>query len=657
MNLKDLYAESFANWLSGGNLVTRDKISLLGIKPLYDRYLTNKYITKVWCLTRFPVYCNSNITQAIRSEMFKLCPEVKTVILTYSLPAAVNPTSDVYNRQLKKSAAAYNKYNEIFDSLSDDQKLTGTVEYDKNGKKNYVNADILNAIKELYDSYTYVYKQATTGGQFFETYYFVQASAKSKSSIKKYRKNLTTLLDACDIKFIECRGNISSYLSNFCPASFKQQDSRKITSMLFSQENLAALMPTKTKGLVGEKGILMGLDWQVKLPFMLDFFGSGAAQVIMVLAKSGWGKTVSMFMTALELIAANTHCSVIDIKGNEWIKLLKYVKGCIISMEGNQARFVNTLRLDDLNCTRLDCEETFNMAVRDTVTLYSLMVNLQSNEGNEQDLEMILEQAVMKMYFARDVIKTNPDTFVRTRNMTLGEVIDIVDGLAATASYSENQRKLCSLIRTRLSSFFLVDGRYSEAFKNEVSVGEIINTPLTIYSFNKNAGTMLDNLDTIRVFMVQALDNRKTAIRKRQSLHTASFYEELQRSAQFGRLVDAISHRVTGSRSDNVTIFLLLNAISTFDNDAFNAIKSNITTVMAGKLDPEDINRLVENFGCYSIKNYLQEINSEDNERYRNCFAIQYDIGYKTDKALIKTIVPPDMSKQLSTRDVIIDET
>ena len=78
---------------------------------------------------------------------------------------------------------------------------------------------------------------------------------------------------------------------------------------------------------------------------------------------------------------------------------------------------------------------------------------------------------------------------------------------------------------------------------------------------------------------------------------------------------------------------------------------------MAGKLDPEDINRLVENFGCYSIKNYLQEINSEDNERYRNCFAIQYDIGYKTDKALIKTIVPPDMSKQLSTRDVIIDET
>lgn len=656
MDLKDIYAESFANWLSGGNLVARDKISLLGIKSLYDRFFTNKYITKVWCLNKFPVYCNSNITQAIRSEMFKLCPDVHTIISTYSVPAAVNPTSDVYSRQLKKAATAYNKYSEIFNSLSDDEKLTGSVEYDKNGHKNYVNADVLNTIKELYDSYIYVYKQSISGGQFFETYYFVQASSKTKVSMKRYRKNLIALLNSCNIGFTECRGNISSYLSNFCPASYKQQDQRKISSILLSQENLAALMPTKTKGLVGEKGIFMGLDWQVKLPFMLDFFGSGAAQVIMVLAKSGWGKTLSMFMTALELIAADTHCSVTDIKGNEWTKLLDYVQGCVISMEGNVARFVNTLRLDDLNCTKLDCEETFNMAVRDTVTLYSLMINLQENEGNERDLAMILEQAIMKMYYQRDVVKTNPDTFLRTRDMQLGEIIDVVDGLAATASYSDSQRELCSLIRTRLSAFFLTDGRYSEAFRNEVTVGEVINSPLIIYSFNKNAGTMLDTLDTIRVFMVQALDNRKTAVRKRQSLHTASFYEELQRSAQFGKLIEAISHRVTGSRSDNVTVFLLLNAISTFDNEAFDAIKSNITTIMAGKLNPEDVNVLVNKFGCYSIKNYLQEINSKENEQFRNCFAIQYDIGYKTDKAIIKTVIPKEMVDHLSTRDVIVDE-
>ena len=57
-------------------------------------------------------------------------------------------------------------------------------------------------------------------------------------------------------------------------------------------------------------------------------------------------------------------CSVTDIKGGEWDKLLQFVQGTIISMDGANARFVNTLRLDDLECTLDDCEEAFNMAVR-----------------------------------------------------------------------------------------------------------------------------------------------------------------------------------------------------------------------------------------------------------------------------------------------------
>lgn len=76
MKLRDVYAEYLANWLSGGSLINRDKISLLGIKTLYDRYLTNGYITKVWCVTAVPVYFNKNLTQAIRNEMSRLHPRV-----------------------------------------------------------------------------------------------------------------------------------------------------------------------------------------------------------------------------------------------------------------------------------------------------------------------------------------------------------------------------------------------------------------------------------------------------------------------------------------------------------------------------------------------------------------------------------------------------
>ena len=654
MGLLDVYAEYFSNYISGGNLISRDKISLLGLKPLYDRYLTNGFITKIWVINRVPVYMGANLTQAIRQEMFALCPSVKTTVSMYNVPLRMNVTSDIFKRHLKKSANAYNQYKEVFDSLSDDEKLLGAVERSSTGQRTYINSDMLDRIKMMYDSYTYVYSEATHGKQFVHTYYFIQASARNKRDMKEFQKHLTTFLSGEQISFKPIRGTISQYLANFCPGTYIQDNTVKnVDPMLFSQENVAALSPCKTKGLVGDKGILMGIDAQTKLPFMLDFKASGAAQVIMWLAKSGAGKTFAAFFTALELLGDNTHCSAIDIKGNEWNKLAPYVDTTVISMDDTNPRFVNTMRLDDLECTKSDCQEAFNTAVRDTVTLLSLMVNIQdADKVNPSDVDMILEQAVMKMYNKRDVYKDNPDTFYKTRDMNYAEILDIVDQLSATHSYTPEQVRCCDLIRTRCANYFLAEGRYSDAFKNEITVGEIINKPMVIYSFNKNSTSMLDTLDTIRVFMVQALDGRKTTLRKRKRLHTAAFYEELQRCDQFGKLITYISHRVTGSRSDNVTIFLLLNAVSTFNNEDLGAIKSNITTKIVGLVEDGDIPILVKEFGCGPIEEYLKMINGEERDYWRNCFAIQYDTGLVTDKCVYKVVLPDYMQEQFATRDI-----
>ena len=651
MRLTDLYSEYFANWVSGGNLITRDRISLLGMKPLYDRFLTNGYITKVWCITGFPVYCKSNVTQAIRQEMFKLCPKVRTVVHTYSLPVDVQVTSEVFKRQLKRAAGNYSEYRDVFDNMREDEQLLGNTITSPDGKKVYISADRLNSIKMLSNSYTYVYEQATSAKTFSNTYFFIQASAESKKDLHTYRKQITTLLEGAELQFMELKGSMGQYLSNFCPGSYVQDGVKKVESMLFSQENLATQLPYKTKGLVGGQGILMGLNWQNKLPFSLDILTSGAAQVIMWLGKSGCGKTVSAFHAAMQLVGKGVHCSVIDIKGAEWSKVAKYVKALEISMGSSSSRFVNTMRLDDLGCTLSDCEEAFNMALSNTVGLFSLMVNLGSNEGNPTDLETILEQAVMKVYNSREVIANNPNTFHRTKDMRYAEVLEVMDSLMATQSFTDDQKKLCTLIRTRCSTYFGSEGRHSDAFKNEITVAEVLDTPLVIYSFNKNTGTMLDTLDTIRVFMVQVLDGRKTTLRKRKKLHTAAFYEELQRCEQFGKMITYISHRVTGSRSDNLSIFLLLNAVSTFDSSQLAAIKSNITTKIIGRVEDNDIPILVKDFGCGEIEGYIQMLNGVDSENWRNCFAVQYDVGNDTDKVIYKTVLPNYMLQEFKTRD------
>ena len=269
------------------------------------------------------------------------------------------------------------------------------------------------------------------------------------------------------------------------------------------------------------------------------------------------------------------------------------------------------------------------------------MVNLKENEGNVTDLETILEQAVLKYFSQNNVDSKNPKTFVNTRRMKYADIIDIVADLATTKSYSAEQRALCAVI----------EGRYSKAFRNEITVAEVLRKPLVIYSFNKNADVMLDTMDTLRVFMVQYLDTKKQSIRKEQKLHTAAFYEELQRSNQFGKLVETISHSVTGSRSNNVMIFLLLNAVSVFNNNELNAIKSNITTKIVGKLEDGDIDLLVKEYGCKPIQKQLEKINDKSTNRWQNCFAILYDTGVDVDKAIYRTVVPQYMLEQFKTRD------
>lgn len=114
--------------------------------------------------------------------------------------------------------------------------------------------------------------------------------------------------------------------------------------------------------------------------------------------------------------------------------------------------------------------------------------------------------------------------------------------------------------------------------KNELTVSEIIESPFVIYNMNKNNAETLSTLDDLKIYMSQFLDGEKHFLRKQQKLHTAAFYEELQRCGSLSTLVRSISARVTGSRSNNLSVFLLLNAITTLDSDAFRAIKSNITT-------------------------------------------------------------------------------
>lgn len=653
LKLLDLYSEYFANWVSGGNLVTQDKISMFGLKPLFDRFITHDWITKIWIVRALPVDYDVNLTDMVRGVMFKKYPEVKTLINFVNEPVNINVRNSIFMRQFEEVSEKFHQMEDLFNELTEDQRSAGIYKInEKTGKKMYLTQKQFDDLKDEYDSYLYIFNKVSEGHAFTNTFYFIQASARSKKVMRNYTASLGGLLNGEGIVFSELHGNISAYLDNYCPASYCGASPVKFGSMLMSDENLAGLLPYKTMGLVGGKGLLIGLDQKTGLPFLLDFFNSGTAQINMILGKTGCGKTYLAFALALYLISMGVHLSAIDIKGHEWDRLAAFVKTLVIGMDGAEAKFVNTLRLDDSACeTAEDALEAYSTAVRGTVKLFEIATNLSESEGNIIDLEAILNRAVSKVFSQCGVKPNNPSTFIRTRNLKFSDVVNVIQILKTSSSYTEQQKLLCQLIITRTSDFFLPEGRYASSFQNELTLQDVLNSEAIVYDFNKNTEVMLDTLDTMRVFMVQFLDGKKQSYRKKQKKHTAAFYEELQRCEQFGSLVEEISHKVTGSRSNNVIIFLLLNSVSTFDSEAFSAIKSNITTKLVGKLNSEDVEKLVDEFDCKPIEEYLTEICNDQANEFSHCFAVQYDTGIDTNKVMCRTVMPDDLREHFNTRD------
>lgn len=645
----DMYADYFANWITGGNLVNKDKMSSISLKHIFNRFITKTHITKAWCVLALPVNYNNNLTEGIRQIMHKAFPDVKTIVHTYNIPVNIDVTSKTFTSKMAVATQQFERYASYYNKLREDEKLTGKVEVDqKTGRKAYINKKELLRIKDNKDSLLYIYDKATKNNMFFETYYFIQASSPDNDKLKRYTKYLTNLLNRDKIVYCELTGTLGQYLNNFCPATILESDIKQITPMLFSQENLSAMLPFRSKGFIGDVGLLLGVEWQSKLPLMVNFFESSAAQVALLLSKSGYGKTYVAFNIALQALALDIHCSVIDVKGNEWVKLKDFVDLAVVSLGGSNSRFVNTLRIDNLMVNNSNCLDIYNMAVSGTVTLFKILVDLDPTEGNIRDLEMVLDKAINKLYSKNGVVSNNYTTFHRSNDMKYEHLLDIIDDLRLSPSFTDNQKNICDLIKTRCNMFFTSD-RFREAFSNEITVSEILDKPFVVYSLDKNRSELTD-LDTVKIFMASFLDSQKQEFRKLERKHTIAFYEELQRCDQFSTLVEYIAGRVTGARSSNVSVFLLLNAISVLKNTAFAKIRSNITTKIIGLVEDHDIDTLCDDFGCIDIRESIETV-CNNKDQYSHCFVIKYDTGKSSDTAIFKSELPNYMWEAFNTRE------
>lgn len=655
-NIIEFYARHLANWLTRGELVDRGNLSSLGIKALFSQIITKAYVKRVICISKFPVNFKAPLINEINSIIGLEGTSVKAYLNTYSLPVSVNTKDDVFKRKMAKTEEDFNRYTQLFEELSDTDRSLGKTVKVGGGMKFRIRSEDLDRLRSSKESYDYVVNQVKLGSKFFNTFTFLEIMAKDTKELDRCMREVNSYLDNQGFIFTELSSNSSNFLSNYAPGSYLHEYSNKeFTDILASDENLSYLQSFISHGFIGNGiGQLIGMDMNSKKPLILNTFESGTKQVNLLYAPSGHGKTTEAFQLIMSNVSADVHCSYLDVKGDEGIKLLPYIPDLInIDFTDTSDAYINCLRLDDLEVTNVtEAREFYNMSVKTTVNLMRIIYQPETPRESA-DCDSICQVAVNKLFKSRDINYLRPASFKNSANLKYEDLIPMIAEINNSKSYSQF-KDLIDGLRIKCTNKFVIE----DTFKGrEISLTDIIEAPLVVYCLNKNKDQSESVDNVIRSFMISYLDMKKISIRKSKGLFTAVFYEELQRKEEFKDLIKHICAMVTGARSSNVTVYLLCNTLAVLNGEDMAPIISNLSTCIIGPIvkENQDDYMVLDKIGCKSLRGYVELISNDENLN-KNLFAIKFNTGKITGMTVFKCVMPQSVIDSLATRGVKVYE-
>lgn len=648
--LWDFYTSFIGNWISGGQLIHRGNLSSLGIKPLFDRIVTKTHIKKVICITKFPIHYEYCLLEVLNDIVKTAVPEAMCYTNAYSVPTKSDFKSRNFKTQMARCETVLNQYRQAYESLNGTDKTLGKKVFGPGGFTFSINKKQLDKHQADYDSYKYIADTIRNGGQITDTFFFVEIIAPNNKLVNSARNAVVDYLYNNEFEFNELSANSSAYMSNFTPASYMPQfTTKEFQPMTMSNENMTFTLPINCHGFIGNgKGVCFGMDMKSKTPFILNLTGSGKAQVILLIAASGYGKTMAALFAALNLLGNDIHVSALDIKGDEWIKLAKYTKYTLVDISENSDRYVNTMRVDDLHIDSVeDARKYLNMAK--TATTELCLIISSPSEDNRSMYESLLRVAINKVYNMHEVDPDVPESLKRTSSLQYTQILVALNDIAHSETYKDKQLLINDIIITLSNKF-----RESNIFKgSEITMSEILESPLVIYSLNKNSDLSFTTDEAIRTMMISYLDQKKIAHRKKLRKFTACVYEEMQRAqSEFASLLSFIGSMVTGARSSNAIILLLGNSIHSFEDERMRSITSNITTYIIGPTSVKRDIESLESLGCDELTiKYITSI-AEEPMKYPNYFVCKYNTGLDAGVTNIKIVSPDNLIEGFKTRDV-----
>lgn len=652
MSLYELYCNHFSNWISGGELINRGKLSSLGIRPLFNQIVSKQSIKKVINIEEFPVnYGEKSLVNILNRIIFKNNKDCNVYVTSYSIPENLDINDKVFKNQMLRAEEEYMDYKRIYDSLlSKSEQQIGKEFNLGGGKKLRISERKLRKLRERYESYLYITECNKENRKLARSYVFVEVIAPDIRKMNLVLKEVMNYLSIEEFKYRLITSNTAKFMDNFSPAGYiKGNGVKDFNETMLSNENLSYLVPYKTHGFIGDgRGCLCGIDVGSKTPFILNFFASGGRQISLIAAPAGHGKTMQAMIMVIGMLRLGVHCSVLDVKGSEWNKLAPFTKYVEIDISESSNSYVNILRLNDLK--DMDTDDA-NYFYSSSLKAFQMLIEtkMQSVDATEKrDTEYITRVAFDSLMHKVGVDRNIPKTFEYTAELEYDDIIPILESMKRSPSMKSMLPTLESIKNVCVDMF-----RTSNMFKGrEIKLGDIFEAPLVIYSLNKNEDTGTGIEDSLRTVMIAFLDKKKVRQRKKEGKFTSLLYEETQRKDEFPSLIRFICGNVTGARSSNVSVFLLCNSVSALMGEDMRDITSNLNNYFIGPLVSDEDLEDMRKINCGSLIPKIKRL-KESETIPKNSFAVKFDTGLYKGECICKAVIPDTVLRQISTREVM----
>lgn len=653
----DMYDMILANLLAGNSIITPDKpLDKASLHIGFSTLSTETTVTKYFMVKTFPDFLNPNFFNAMRSECTK--GGVKINYYVYGEPHIINWESSEMKNKMS-----------IWERFASEGGGVDAFNYRHRRSDMLAKMRIIESTKYL--NIAELDHRRTLSKVFFVVEITCERDDESLADMMSTLRAFKRYCGIHEVKTYEMRINMLDWcraIGPFCLETVKEVKN-KLAKKVVTDDILAALNSYK-QGLVGERGILLGMDIDSKCPVLRKIKeNSEDAENWLISGGTGSGKSCLVKSWLAWLLGDGFVVTVMDYEGDEYSNFASYVKAAnsddvrIISMGKGSKEYYDPMEIAELTGDEDVDAEAKELATAYTMAYFRVMVAGPGGQLTKEE-KNVIATAIKRVYMFGGVTENNK-TWRRSKGLRIRNVYEILCDMIASKELVDYdmdniKHKAASNIKDACESYFEEGGVNYAAFQQPISINDIVKASLIVFSFGmkgESSGQMDETSLALKQLSVANLSTQISNYCKYvKHCFNAKLWEEYQRWEEALGSDDIIGNTITGGRKRGDVNFIITNDLASMldDTKAINVkLRQNITNMAIGKISDKDvIHKFCDKFSIKEIENDLLKIsksnrknknssrNKGSNDKYKYAFCVIQDDGTKS---ILKARMPDEL--------------